>query len=389
MTTTQSKKGSGFRTAVVKENISAWLFIAPAVLIIFVFGIFPIGYAIYMSLYKYRGPLQRGFEGIENYVKIFGDWGGLALFLSGFIILYVFYLLWDRYSLKMKHHHQEPNRIRWVILAIVLFVSTSILSIGWERMFSTGNNNFLKGLIYTVYYAVGSVPFQLGLGLILAYVLFQNIRGKSFYRMIFFLPYVTPAVAAAVVFKIVFSPRATSLANQVVGMIGMPAQKWIQEPKPFINVFFGLNLEGFWAGPSMALVSIIAMGIWTYVGYNAVIFLAGLGSIPADLYDAAEVDGANTWHRFRYITFPLISPITFYLSILAFIGTFKAFNHIYVMSDANALGTTDTASIVIFNTFYKSNKLGEATAQAIVLFLIILAITFIQRNIIEKKVFYG
>jgi ABC-type sugar transport system permease subunit len=107
------------------------------------------------------------------------------------------------------------------------------------------------------------------------------------------------------------------------------------------------------------------------------------------LYEAARVDGANQWHQFRYITLPLLSPITFFLSILAFIGTFKAFNTIYVMRDPFAQGTTDTASIVVFDTFFKANQFGYATAQAIVLFLIILALTQIQRTVFERRVFYG
>jgi multiple sugar transport system permease protein len=263
------------------------------------------------------------------------------------------------------------------------------IAYGWGLMMATGDDDFLQGLVYTFYYAFGSVPFQLGFGLVLAYILYQNIRGKTLYRMIFFLPYVTPAVAAAVVFRIVFSARESALANSLLTGLGLEPQRWIAEPDPFLNALFGLNLEGFWAGPSMSLVSVMILGIWTYTGYNAVIFLAGLGSIPGDLYEAARVDGANQWHLFRYITLPLLSPITFFLSILAFIGTFKAFNSIYVMRDPFAQGTTDTASIVVFDTFFKANQFGYATAQAIVLFFIILALTQIQRTVFERRVFYG
>ena len=196
-------------------------------------------------------------------------------------------------------------------------------------------------------------------------------------------------MAAAVVFRTVFSPRETALANQVVGLIGISPQRWVGEPAPFVNAIFGSSFDGFLAGPSMALVSVIILGIWTYVGYNAVIFLAGLGGIPGDLYEAARVDGANEWHLFRHITLPLLSPITFYLSILGFIGTFQAFSTLYAMRVPQSLGTTDTVSIVIFDTFYAASRYGQATAQAVLLLLIILAITQFQRSVLEKRVFYG
>jgi multiple sugar transport system permease protein len=142
-------------------------------------------------------------------------------------------------------------------------------------------------------------------------------------------------------------------------------------------------------GPSMALVTITFFGIWTYVGYNTVIFLAGLGSISPELYEAGEIDGANKWQLFRHITLPLLSPVTFYLALIAFIGTFKAFNHIYVMRTPAAQGTADVTSILIFDTFYKANQYGYATAQAIILFFIILGLTFVQNKIFGEKVFYG
>ena len=139
----------------------------------------------------------------------------------------------------------------------------------------------------------------------------------------------------------------------------------------------------------MALVSITFFGIWTYIGYNTVIFLAGLGAIPHELYEAGEIDGANKWQLFRHITLPLLSPVTFYLAIIAFIGTFKAFNHIYVMRVPSAQGTADVTSIFIFDTFYKQNQYGYAAAQAIILLAIILFLTVVQNKVFGERVFYG
>ena len=119
------------------------------------------------------------------------------------------------------------------------------------------------------------------------------------------------------------------------------------------------------------------------------IFLAGLGSIPHELYEAAEIDGAGKLAVFRNITLPLLSPVTFYLALIAFIGTFKAFNHIYVMRTPSAQGTVNVTSIYIFDTFYKPTTTVTPAAQAILLFIIILALTFVQNKVFGEKVFYG
>ncbi len=130
-------------------------------------------------------------------------------------------------------------------------------------------------------------------------------------------------------------------------------------------------------------------GIWSFIGYNTVIFLSGLGNIPKEIYEAAEIDGSNSWNRFWYITIPMISPVTFYLTLIGFIGTFKAFNHIYVLRTPSAQNTVITASLMIFDRFYRANQYGIATAQAIVLFVIILGLTLVQNNVMGKQVFYG
>lgn len=390
------------------ENIAGWTFAFPAVLLIFIFGIFPIGYAVYMSLFRWRirqgafmcdlgaeaaagDPIQYLRGCFANYeTAAIGDWGGLVVFIIGFVGLAVAYQVWTR--LFAKREEVGFLIVRIAVALGVIAASFAVIATGYETMLGgllRRDQAFLKGLQITVYYAFGSIPLQLGLGLVLAYVLHSKIRGKEIYRMLFFLPYVTPTVAAAIVFGTVFSGRDTSLANQFVGTFGGDVQRWLSESRPFLNVVFGLDLQGFLAGPSMALVVVILMGIWTYTGYNAVIFMAGLGNIPNDLYEAARVDGATDWHIFRYVTLPMLSPVTFYLSILGFIGTFTAFNTLFVMRTPASQGTLDTSALVIFDTFRSQNRWAEATAQAILLMAIVLVLTQIQRSVFEKRVFYG
>ncbi len=417
----------------LRDTLTGYVFIAPSVLIISIFGLFPIGYALYMSVHAWKvkpqytmclPDLEQVFRALplnkrdtmrqlwqldftsevlpkfhlsscfDNYTKTLGDWGGVALFVIGIVLLVGAYVLWtggtrevDGVKPKARWFDEPMTKIG---ISLVLWVGALALIVtGWERMFNAGNERFLNGLVYTIYYAIFSVPIQLALGLVLAYVLFQKIQGKTLFRMIFFIPYITPAVAGATVFKLIFSPRPSSLANQMIALAGLQSQQWLGESKPFLNALFGLNLSGFFAGPSLALFSIILFGVWTYVGYNTIIYLAGLGQIPTDLYEAARVDGASEWHLFRYITLPMISPITFYLSILGFIGTFKTFNHVYVMRGPEARGTADTISVVVFDTFRLMQQYGEAAAQAIILLLVIVAVTQFQRTFLEKQVFYG
>jgi ABC-type sugar transport system permease subunit len=386
LTSTQgesTKPQRGIQWLKQREQLTGFLYILPAFIIIFLFGLFPIGYSFYMSLFNWR-VRRGGFVGLGHYFDIFGDFWGFLLFLAGIGLLALAYWVWNKAFRSLN----TGGFIAKLIAAVVLIVGGFVLTSGWGRMIAAGNADFLNSLIITLYYAIGTVPMEIILGMILAYILFQNIRGKEIYRMVYFLPYITPTVSTAVVFQIIFSSRDTSIANMLLGLIGMDPLKWRFEPRP-ITELLGLNIQGFLAGPSLALVTIILFGVWTYVGYNAVIFLAGLGNIPQEIYEAAEIDGANRFHMFRHITMPLLSPVTFYLSLVAFIGTFKAFNHIYVLRTPSAQDSVITASIRIFDSFYKANMYGVATSQAIVLFLVILGLTFVQNKIMGERVFYG
>ncbi len=338
-----------------------------------------------MSLFSWR--IRKGdFIGLNNYHKAIGDWGGALVFTIGFVLLFLAYLSWDR-AFKAKSDRGMLLRLG---AAFLLIAGWLVIPVGWERMVIAGDKNFLDSLPITLFYALATVPAELLIAMVLAYILFQKIRGQEFFRMLYFLPYITPVVAAAVVFRTIFNPRDTSLANQFLTFFNLPIQKWLFEPRPITGILLGNpDIEGFLAGPSLALVSVAIFGIWTYVGYNTVIFLAGLGSIPGELYEAAEIDGAGKLQLFRNITLPLLSPVTFYLALIAFIGTFKAFNHIYVMRVPSAQGTVNVASVAIFDTFYKLSQYGYAASQAILLFIIILALTFVQNKVFGDKVFYG
>lgn len=372
------------RWAALREQLVGYLYILPASVLIFCFGLFPVGYAFYMSLRRWR-VVDRGFVGIENYADALGAPAGVSQFVSGFLLLIGIYYLWTRVGRPHSPLRLPARAGSLLLLGLAVYFITQ----GWQVMQATGDDRFLDTLPVTFYFAFGSIPLQLVIALGLAYVLYQQIRGQEVFRIIFFLPYITPVIATALVFRNIFSPREVSLSNRLVTLFDLEPQRWLFEPDRFLNILLGTRLEGVLAGPSLALISIILFGIWTYVGYNTVIFLAGLGGIDRVFYEAAEIDGAGKWHQLWFITVPLLSPITFYLSIIGFIGTFKAFNHIFVMLEPSAQNTVVTTSVNVFNTFYKGNQFGYASAQAILLLCVILYLTFVQSRILGERVFYG
>ena len=246
-------------------------------------------------------------------------------------------------------------------------------------------------LLVTATYSILSVPLQLGISLLLAYLLFQKIRGKAIYRVFFFMPYITATVASASVWAFLYSPDK-GLINEVAGKLGLPQLRWLMEPRGIFEVL-GKNLQIpiplELAGPSVAMLAIILYTTWVFVGYDTVIFLAGLGNIPNELYEAAKIDGASGWQLFRRITIPLLSPTTFFLLLYTVIGTFKAFNHIYVMTMGGPGNATTTSSIFIFQQMYQYNRYGYSAALSFILFSVILVITILQNRFTSRSVVYA
>ena len=319
-------------------------------------------------------------------------WPQVVSIAVGFLLMFVAYRTWRAAA----RQDGGLGMLGFLMLAIVLAVGGWLLIGEIPQAMSIGDTEYYNSLVITTAYAIGTVPVQLGLGIFLAYLMFYEVSiGKSFYRMVYFMPYIAPTVATATVFGIIFSSRDYSLANRTLGLFGIPAQGWLLESKGVFQIIAeliagpGIHLPDFLVGPSLALVAIILYNIWVFAGYNAVIFLAGLGAIPGDLYEAAKVDGAGRWAAFRKITFPLLSPTTFFLTILGVTGTFRAFTHVYVMRQAAARGSADTASVHIFVQFWQFNQWGYASAMAFVLFGIILILTLVQNEASKGRVFYG
>jgi multiple sugar transport system permease protein len=317
-----------------------------------------------------------------------GIWIQLIMLSSGVLLLIIGWKVWQG----VDHADSNWEFVLRVLATSALLVGAVLLIFQIPTIVASGDEDMWQGLKVTIFFSMGTVPVQLAISLFLAVLLYQKVAGASAFRMIYFLPYVTPVIASAAVFKQMFSSRATSPANQLLAVFGLEPQLWLREPDGIFTILaagLGINIPQWAAGPSLALMVIIFHSIWTYVGYNVVIYLAGLVNIPKELNEAAEIDGAGKWESFRYVTFPLLSPTTYFLSLIAIIGTFKAFNTIWILRDGAALGTTDPFSVVIFAEFFEKTRYGYASALAFILFGIIISLTLVNNRVQGSRVFYG
>ncbi len=316
-------------------------------------------------------------------------WSQIIFISAGVILLVIAYVIWQR---ALRQENGSRRFSIGALAAALLVVGGYTLAVELPPMLVNADPDVLQSFGVTVIFAVGTVPLQLALGLGLAYLLFQDIKGKSFFRVVYFMPYIMPFVATSIVFELLFSHRPESLANHALSFFGVPPQKWLLEPTGISRLIFGPQIPELLAGPSLALLVIMLYTTWTYIGYDAVVFLAGLGNISPELYEAARIDGASGWSIFRFITLPLLSPTTFFLSLIAVIGTFQAFTQIWIMRTPAAQSSVDTMGVYIFRTIQPSGgdpNFGYGAAMAFVLFGVILLLTVFQNRILGSRVFYG
>lgn len=364
------------------EKVVGYSFITPAVIIISLFGVFPVFFGMYMSLHKWK-VFKGRFLGFENYERILGSIPAFFVFILGLLILIFSYWVWSEFKDKFK------QKIYVVFSSlIILIIGLYLINMSWGIMVTKGDDNYLYSLIYTLYYSFFTIIFEVGLGLIIAFALYQKLAGKQFFQMILLFPYITPAVMGAAVFFLIFGKAETSFLNQFIGLFGIEPQLWLFDKRPITEVLFGIKIDGLFAGPSLALTSSIFYGIWSYTGYYAIILLAGLSIIPSDLYEAARVEGASRWQTFIKITVPLLMPIIFFLMLTGFINTFQAFNSIFVMQTSSAGDTMDVVTIEIFDHFWGRVKYGYAAAEGVILFILLNVLAISQYVIFRKRINY-
>ena len=276
--------------------LAGYLFMIPAILVLGMFLIWPISYAVFLSFYKVRilGEVSYKIIGLKNFFRISGD----------------------------------------------------------ERVWIALKN--------TAEYVAIVVPIQTILALLLAVILNSQIKGKNWFRVIFFLPTITSSAVLTLIFMWIYN--SNGLLNNFLSLIGLPTYNWLENP-------------------SVALKAIMLMNIWSTAPFFMVIYLAALQDIPETLYEAATIDGASRWDKFVFITLPFLKSVTFFIIVISIIGTFQLFDQSYILSRGSGGPNNSTLTVVllIYQYAFKSLDMGYAAALAMGLALVIMIVTLIQR----------
>jgi multiple sugar transport system permease protein len=252
---------------------------------------------------------------------------------------------------------------KWDILSPPTFIGLG----NWADLFK--DDLLGRAVLQTLYYALASVTGATALSIALALALNQRLKTIGFYRTFFFLPAVTSLVAIAMVWRWIYNTEFGVL-NAFLGSLGINPVNWLGDPV-------------------LAMPAVILMSIWRSAGFNTVLFLAGLQGVPQEYYEAAEIDGASRWDRFRHITLPLISPTTFFVVVNGLIGSWQVFDQVYILTRGGPLLSTVTVVYLIYSNGFEWYKTGYASAMAYGLFLIIIALTAIQFSLQKRWVFYN
>lgn len=229
--------------------------------------------------------------------------------------------------------------------------------------------DFRAAVLHTLFFIVGYLPLVFVGGLGLALLLNRKLRGSAFFRAAYFLPVITSWVVVSLVWKWLLNPQS-GIVNAALAAIGITGPGW-------------------WTDPAWAMPSIILASAWKDLGYVMVILLAGLQAIPDDYYEAAAVDGAGAWARFRHITLPLLSPSTFFVLIISLINSFQVFDQVYVMTGGGPAGASSVIVERIVKYAFSYSAMGYASAMSWVLFAVILLVTLLQFRLQRRWVNYA
>ncbi len=259
--------------------------------------------------------------------------------------------------------------LEWDILTPPRFVGLANYGRIWAEI--VRGEDLRQVLGNTLYFTFATVPLAMCIALGIALLMNRKIWGVAGFRVIFFLPSMTSIVALSIVWRLMYNPDY-GIINKILRMI------------PFVH-----EAPGWLADPAWAMPAIIIMSVWAGLGYNAILYLAGLQGISSSFYEAARIDGASPWQMFRHVTWPLLSPTTLFIFTMSVIGGFQVFTQIYMMTSGRPTPQTSVYVYHIYSQAFTSFKLGYASALAFVLFLIILCVTLAQLSLTRRWVQYG
>lgn len=274
-----------------------------------------------------------------------------------------------------------PILALFLVVRIIPIVRTFMLSfyesnlvnpqaefVGWDNYTELfGDHLFQAALRNTTFFAFATVFFSVLIGLGLALLMNRPLRLSGFYETVYFLPVITPMVPVAIIWKWIYDPTL-GLLNYVLS-------------------WFGISPVGWLVYPDIALWAIVAMSAWKVLGYNMVIFLVGLRSIPDEFLEAASLDGASVWQTLRYITLPLLKPIILLVLVINTISSYNVFTQVYIMTSGGQGTTGNPVRVLVYDIWenaFRYFRMGYASAEAVILFLIILVLTLVQFRLIRS-----
>lgn len=222
---------------------------------------------------------------------------------------------------------------------------------------------FWKAVLNNVIIAGVGIPISMFLALVFAVMLNRAIPGRGIFRVMVFLPHITATVAVAMIWLWIYSPSESGLMNTVLGVVGIG-------PLPYLT------------SPSLALPSVILVTIWQGIGLKMLIYLAALQGVNEELYEASDIDGANFVQKFFHITVPMLRPATFFILVTSLIGNFQTFDLIYILTEGGPANATNVVTYRIYQTAFQEFRFGLASAQSIILLLMLIVLTFFSRRIV-------
>ena len=294
-------------------------------------------------------------------------------------------------TVTLKGMRRREERMAWLFIAPVVlgilvfqfypvlfslyasFTSWDLISaprwIGTSNYVSlvTSDRFFFKSLFTTARYTLGVVLPSMAISLFFASLLNQSIRFKHLYRAIYFVPVVAPTVALALLWGWLYEPNF-GIFNAVLRVVGIHGPAWLGTTR--------------WALPS-----VIIMAIWAGLGFQIVIFLAGLQAVPQEYYEASAIDGANSLQKFRHITLPLLSPVTFFILVTGMIGTFQDFSLVWVLTGGGPANSTQLIVMYLYGLAFRLQRMGLASAVAYSVFIVIVGLTILNFIFSKKWVF--
>jgi ABC-type sugar transport system permease subunit len=227
---------------------------------------------------------------------------------------------------------------------------------------------FAKAVVNTVLYCLLTIPTGTAIALLCALLVNRPLRGITAFRTALYLPVVTSFVAGALIWLWIYDPN-NGLLNELFRMVGLPRFEWLHSTQT-------------------ALISVVIFSVWKNVGYNMVIYLAGLQGIPEHIYEAAAIDGADRWAQFWGITLPLLSPTTFFVIVVWFIGALQMFIQVEVLTQGGPLDATITVVYLVYTTAFQNLRMGYAAAMSFLLFIFIGLVTYLNTRVLRNDVAY-